>query len=267
VAAHRAIALALAASEHVFVRPSRREPHFARGLAAAAPGLFGVVTAIEAAVGDQLWAYGGDTSLAAIAREIPAGVLLRAQGPGFGVAVVDAEHATAEAAEALARDVAPFEQRGCLSPRAVLVAGSGDDARRFATLVAAALTGLAREVPAGRLDAAEAADARAFRDARAYAGELFPAGPGVVALGGPETLELAPVGRNLMVTPTADPAALLGPAAPQVTAVGYAAGSALSSRLGRALPEARQSRLGGMQRPRFDGPADRRIHPGASRLL
>src|SRR5262249_34881743 len=67
VAAHRAIALALAASARVFVKPSRRDPEMVRLLALAAPGLFQVVDAITPRPGEHVHAYGSDEALGAIA--------------------------------------------------------------------------------------------------------------------------------------------------------------------------------------------------------
>jgi hypothetical protein len=143
VAAHRAIALALSSSETVLVRPSRREPRFVELLARAEPGLFQVVSELVAEPGDALWAYGGDETLSSVRARLPPNVALHAQGPGYGVAVVARQNIDAAAAHSLARDIVPFDQRGCLSPRVALVLGgcpsdrstrrSARTARAFAT--------------------------------------------------------------------------------------------------------------------------------------
>jgi hypothetical protein len=258
IAAHRAIALALASSADVRVRPSRREPRFAALLAEAAPGLFTLTHAVTPEPGDELWAYGGDDALAALRAHAPLGVSFHAQGPGFGVALVAATHVTPETARALAADVVPFEQRGCLSPRAALVLGSTADAERFARLVAAALADAAARVPPGRLEDAERADARAFRDAHAYAGTVISAGPGAVAVLDAERLVLAPPGRNLVVTATHAAFAVLAAREAELTALGVAAPDALADEIARRFSNARCSLLGRMQRPAFDGPVDRR---------
>jgi Acyl-CoA reductase (LuxC) len=263
VAAHRAIALALAASPLVRVRPSRREPHFARLLAEGAPGLFELVDDFAPAGGDHVFAYGSDTTLAAIRARLPPGAALHAHGPGFGIAVVDVRHATAEAAHALAADVAAFDQRGCLSPRAAFVLADRAETERFAELLARALAERARSVPLGRLDDAEQADVARFRDALIYAGSLLAAGPGWVSVTDGAAL-LAPVGRNLCVVPAASITQALSVFdASRLTAVGVAGPSELATELRRALPGARVSELGRMQRPAFDGPADRRAAHGA----
>jgi acyl-CoA reductase-like NAD-dependent aldehyde dehydrogenase len=258
VAAHRALALALASSDTVLVRPSRREPLFVELLAHSAPGLFDVVTELAPEPGDALWAYGGEETLAGVRSRLPEGVELHAQGPGHGVAVVGRESIGEATALSLARDIVPFDQRGCLSPRVLLVTAGPEDARRFAALLAKALAGLELEVPLGTLDAEERADAARFRDTAIYAGSPFPAGAGtVVVLSGAGRL-LAPSGRNLSVLAVDDPLAWLAPVAADITALGLALPEQERQRLAKALPRARTSSLGAMQRPRFDGPADRR---------
>ncbi len=259
VAAHRAIALALAASARVFVRPSRREPVFAALLAEAAPGLFELAHELAPEPGDHVWAYGGDRSLDAVRASLPDGTVLHAQGPGYGLALVDGAAADERAATALARDVAPFDQRGCLSPRVAVVLGSPDDARRFAALAAEALAVREREVPLGRLEAIEAAEIRRFRDAATYAGALLPAGSGGVLMTDGVKLGVAPVGRHLTISAAPNLEVALGEVTVElVTAVGIAGPDALLRDAATALPSARVSKLGRMQCPPFDGAADRR---------
>jgi hypothetical protein len=263
VAAHRAIALALAASAVVRVRSSRREPHFARLLLEGAPGLFELVDELAPERGDHVFAYGSDTTLAAVHSGLPPGTTLHAHGPGFGIAVVDACHADEAAARALALDIAAFDQRGCLSPRVAFVLGERALAARFAALLAEALAAHARRVPLGRLDDAERADNARFRDTAIYAGPLLPAGPGSVCVTEGAAL-IAPAGRNLCVVPAEELAGVLAEVdVSLVTAVGVAGADALAGNIARVLPGARLSELGRMQRPAFDGPADRRGAPAS----
>ncbi len=257
VAAHRAIALGLAASERVFVRSSRREPHMARLLAQGAPQLFEIEDELAPRPGEHLHAYGGDETLATIARTLPQGVVLHGHGAGFGVALV--EHGRAEperAARALALDIALFDQQGCLSPRALLVVSG--PAEPYAQALALALQELEAEVPRGELDANEAAAVSRFRDAVAYAGELLPAGHGFVGYGQARGLVIAPVGRNCHVVSCSDPLPLLAPHAASLTNLGLEVGKELERRLAGALPGCRLAALGRMQMPPFDGPVDRR---------
>jgi hypothetical protein len=256
VAAHRAVALALAGSATVRVRPSRREPLFARLLAEAAPGVFDIVDELVPEPGDALWAYGSDETLAAVRTALPTGVVLHAHGSGFGVAVVAASRASREIAVSLALDMAAFDQRGCLSPRAVVFVGNQRDARAFAELVAVELSALEKRVPLGMLDPDEAADVTRFRDAVTYAGATFSTGPGTVAVGA--RFVVAPIGRNLHVVYSDDPARLLAPNRASIAALGFAAEPELETHVREHLPGARSSDLGWMQRPPFDGPVDRR---------
>lgn len=257
VAAHRAIALALAQSPRVSVRASRREPHFARLLAFAAPGSFRLVDEITPEAGDSVWVYGSGDTLNALWQSLPAGVVLHAGGPGHGAAVLGEEHADLAAARALARDVIAFDQRGCLSPRVAYFVGGLARAHAFAAALAAELADVGQRVPRGTLSQEEAAEATRFRDTLSYAGRLFPAGPGSVAVIDDRTV-LSPAGRHLTLVVTRDPLSRLAPIASNVTALGLATSSALARALRQLLPKARVSALGAMQRPAFDGPADPR---------
>jgi hypothetical protein len=113
-------------------------------------------------------------------------------------------------------------------------------------------------VPLGTLDAEERANAARFRDTATYVGTPFPAGSGTVALLSGSGRLTAPSGRNLSVVAVDDPLAWLAPMAGDVTALGLALPEQERLRLAKAFPRARTSPLGTMQRPRFDGPADRR---------
>lgn len=277
VAAHRALALALAAAPRVYVKPSRREPALIEALAEEAPQLFERVSSLEVEAGDQVWAYGSDVTLEALRRELPPGALLHAHGSGFGVAVVDLGGAgAATSAEALwraalgiAEDTACFDQRGCLSPRIVLALGSEERALELVELLARALVELERRIPRGRLGPLELAEARWYRECSVCSGVLLDTGYGAVSLGldlqalgepGVTPIDIPPVGRHLEVIAVSrlEPA-LLG-LEPWVTAVGCS-DRALEQRLRELLPRARVGPVGSMQRPAFDGPVDRRCDP------
>ncbi len=290
VAAHRALALALAASPVVVVRASRREPVMAELLARAAGALFSTVKDLEPRPGDALWAYGQDETLAALRARLPAGVRLHAQGAGFGVALVteaafelDARgpsRASSDArdfgegslAERLALDVALFDQQGCLSPRVVVFSGGLAAARCFAEALAAALVEFEARVPVGRVAQELAAARRAHLDVAAMLGEVLSAGAGSVALLPSPAWLVPPPGRNVVVVAAESPEsalALFGELRPSVTALGLPepelADAAVGPLVG-ALPEARILRLGAMQSPPFDGPADRRSGAPPRRL-
>jgi hypothetical protein len=266
-AAHRAIAVALASSAAVFVKPSRREPDFARLLATAAPGLFRVVESLAPEPGDQVFAYGADTTLAALRQALPAGTRLHANGSGFGIAAVQENHAssarTAEEwgklAAGLALDVALFDQRGCLSPRLVLFEGSASAAAEFAQTLARALERREAETPPGELSDAERAELARQRQVLTYAGAVEPAGNGFVGLlDGTPGLPLALGGRSLVILVVNDAAARLRDFVPEVTTYAAAGSSAFTAAVARTLPLSRPAAFGALQTPAFDGPVDRR---------
>lgn len=262
VAAHRAVAVALAASEHVFVRPSRREPVMAR-LLQEASSAFQLVPELAPAPGDHLYVYGSAETIAAVRSTLPSGVTLHAHGPGIGIAVIDlGPGSTASAAEQAARDLAPdvivFDQRGCLSPRIALVLGERAAARRFAAALAEELAAWEARVPCGRAPELDA-ERRRFRDAALYAGEVFAAGTAWVSLDVSGAAPLVPpAGRNFHVRHTPDLLAALAPLAPLVTTVGLRGGRALRDAVATTLPSARRAELGSMQKPPLDGVVDRR---------
>jgi len=264
VAAHRAIALGLAAADTVFVKPSRREPAMTRLLDEAAPELFTVVDEIRPADGDVVFAYGADATLAAISGRLSGSVRFEGHGTGFGVGVVDVSSppgsVLASPAVALAHDAVLFDQRGCLSPRLVLVQGPAAAAIDFAEALAQALDDAERRVPRGQLSADETAECVRYRDTMRYAGALYgSARSGWVGLdvSGRAPL-LSPVGRNLHVVPTGDASAVLAGLSRWVTTIGVQGSQSFAERIGAAVPFARRSALGYMQRPPFDGPVDER---------
>jgi len=289
VAAHRALALALAASPRVRVKPSRREPAFCEVVSACAPELFELVTELAVAPGEHVFAYGSDVTLEGLRRTLPVGAVLHAHGSGFGVAVVELAAAAgtggapsrdavsldagslAAAARAIARDTALFDQRGCLSPRFVLALGDPSAAAAFAERLAASMAQLERELPLGRLDASERAEARWWIECAACFGRTWAAGAGWVTLREPglvssrrdETAarEVPPSGRHLEIIPIAQLEPAIDAFAPWLTSIGCSS-VALEQRLASRSSHVRVTSLGYMQRPGFDGPVDRR--PAAS---
>lgn len=257
----RAIALALASSERVFVRPSRREPVMAELLREASRGQFEIVSALDPAPGDHVWAYAADESLAAIAASLPTGVVYHAHGFGYGAALLDsAACQDGEAARRLALDTALFDQRGCLSPRFAVVHAPLDDTLAFARSLAAALDDWQTLLPRGDLEHTELEAMVRFRETMTYASEccLGSDAGNVAVLRDPEQFPLPPVGRNLLLLSTSDWRAPLVANAAQLTQLGIAGSFA-------PLPgHVRTAPLGHMQRPPFDGPVDRRAR---ARLL
>jgi acyl-CoA reductase-like NAD-dependent aldehyde dehydrogenase len=265
VAALRAIAIARAASASVIVRPSRREPHFARALVehARAAGDLGlrVIDELDVAsiFGGEIHVYGRDATIASVRARAGDRVRVRGHGAGMGLAVVTSSASIDDAARALAEDVIAFDQRGCLSPRAALVLGDDARASAFADALHAALAAAALRVPRGALADDEREAAARYAATIAYAGRLLDAPShlvGVAHTGAP--LLVPPSGRHVHVAAVADLAALRALVAPLASVV-IAVGSddpALAAAIAPA--HARVSPLGAMQRPPLDGAVDRR---------
>jgi len=261
VAAHRAIAIGLAASDQVRVRASRREPELAELLLAGAPGSFQLVPELSPRAGDRLWAYGSDATLDEVAVTLPPGVAFHGHGSGFGVGVIDGPLSESERDEllaGLAEDVALFDQRGCLSPRVVLVNTAPEHAAELAQRLAQALEALQARIPRGQLSVQEAAEITAYRDTASFAGTLFTAGLGFVSTSNTGGWLLPPAGRNVHVLATTDPVQCLMPFRPLITSCAFAGTPERREALRRSLPGARACRFGAMQSPPFDGPVDQR---------
>lgn len=280
VAAHRALALALAASPRVFVKPSRRDPALIEALHAQAPGLFELVRELAPEPGDHVFAYGSDVTLEVLRRELPPGTVLHAHGSGFGVALVDLDSPAAselspselsQVARAIACDTACFDQRGCLSPRFVLALGEPSAVQRFAGLLARSLHELEHDIPLGRLDESERADVSWWRQNSACFGSLLQAGSGAVSVRDPAeppllvsegaaALQVPPAGRHLEVIAIRQLEPALAGLRPWLTTVGCSSAH-LEAHVGKLLEPIRVTRVGNMQRPAFDGPVDRRADP------
>ncbi|MCB1054085.1 MAG: hypothetical protein KDD11_01070 [Acidobacteria bacterium] len=131
-------------------------PAFAAALAGHEPRLGEAVAAITWRGGDaeleapllagagKILAYGNETGLADLERRCPGRLV--AYGPRTSLAALGAEVPPRAVAPGLARDVALFDQRGCLSIQAVYTTG---DAHELADALAEELRSLARRWPAG----------------------------------------------------------------------------------------------------------------------
>jgi Acyl-CoA reductase (LuxC) len=279
VAPLRAIAIARAASARVTVRPSSRDPTLAEVLVAAAGD-----PAVSIAKGRDLAAleaeridvYGRDDTIAEVRSLARPGVAVRGHGAGLGVALIaraahdedadaetpaDADYVDALTAQAaaLAADVIPFDQRGCLSPRVAFVEGTPARGEAFAGALHAQLASLGSRVPRGTLTSDERSEGARWRETLAFAGRVWVGPDHVVALAAPGMpLAIPPVGRHVLVVPAPSAAsvrALVAPFARFVVTVGSNNPEALA---GIAPLHARPALLGRMQRPPFDGPVDRR---------
>jgi len=263
VAALRALALALAASSRVVVRPSRREPHFARALVekmrALAPAIeLTLVEDVDVVPGGEIHVYGRDATITAVRARAGDRAQVRGHGAGMGIALVGAGAAIEGAAEALAGDVIAFDQRGCLSPRAVIVEGE-ERAARFAEALHESLGRAEGRVPRGELLPEERAEASRYVATMAFAGRVLDGASHAIGLGPiGSPLAIPPPGRHMHVAPVRsieETRELLAGVAPFVVAFGT---SDIAEGIRLAPMHSRVSALGEMQCPPFDGPVDRR---------
>lgn len=236
---------------------ARREPRLAGAVAAAAwPGGDPALEAAVLAGAGRVLAYGGAESLADLARRAPGKVV--GYGPKLSLAVVGREVAAGEVAPGLARDVALFDQRGCLSVAAVYREGTEGEAAELARAFAAALAARARAWPPGPVEPAVLAAARQERLAAEMRGAAFydpglPLAAGTVVLAAAPDL-LPPAGpRTVAVHALPDLARLPEILAPwagrlQGAALAGAAAWALAPRLA-ALGVSRTAAPGDLQSP------------------
>lgn len=263
VGALRALACAVAASPRVTVKPSRRDPRFARALVGALDD--SAVALVEDIDFSRLppcalHVYGADGTIASLGARVPPHVQLWGHGAGMGVVVFDARAGEGGAAHAVdvARDIVPFDQRGCLSPRLTVIVGSWADGERFAASLAAELARWAADVPVGELSLDERVAHRELRELGAMTGAAFGAEAACVVLVPPSALIApSPVGRAMVVTVVADDAerdSVVSRWAAHVTTVAVARGERADW-----MPRgARVALPGAMQRPPLDGPVDLR---------
>ncbi len=179
------MALGLALKSAVLARPAAAEPHFAELWARSVAEVderLGRCLAVQRWGYEESWAYqragavlayGSDESLAAIRAQVPAGLRFVGHGHKIGFAVVAREAAMPETARRLARDVAMYDQQGCVSPHMAFVERGGELAPgEFARACGEALEALEREMPRGRLSAAEAMALRSARDEAEFTADV-----------------------------------------------------------------------------------------------
>lgn len=264
VGAFRAILVGLFQSPRTLVRPSRRARTFPTMLSELSHEAFSLVDELSPSVGDPVWAYASDDTIETLRHTLKPGVELHAHGSGMGVAVFR-ERGSAHgpdllnAVKGLVADTIVFDQRGCLSPRVVLVEGTRPFAENISSLLVQELAQAERLVPRGRLSAQEQADALRHEATMMYMGSAVVAGMGMVVLDPLEERVLVPpVGRYLHVTVCRDALELLRGFEQQVTTIGIYNPEHLPGRLRAAFGERRYVDMGKMQTPPFDGPVDSR---------
>jgi len=275
-----ALAAPLVLGSAVLTRPSSHDPVtaavFARALAAE-DALIGAALEVTSFPHDDapamgallsaecVVAFGSDETMRSVAGRISPAQRLVLHGHRLSVAVLgEGAHSGAAldaAADALALDVALWDQQGCLSPVALFVLGVESVPVALLDRLAAAFERAAARLPRGRtqLDAAAAvAHERDTAELRAAAGESVRvrSGPAFTLVAEPDArFRGSPLERFLRIHPARDAAALraaLAPLGPHLAAVGVAGLRAPAGGLEAELAGLGVSRicpLGAMQAP------------------
>jgi hypothetical protein len=239
----QALVAPLALGSPVLAKPASRDPVsaelVARSLAEADPDLGACVALAPLSRSDRgaidallevecVVAFGDDATVASLAARTPASSRFVAHGHRASVAVLGREATFGpelrETSDALALDVALWDQQGCLSPIAVYCVedDAASAAGRVAEALAQALAAAAQRWPRGRVDAAAAAHfsaERAEAELRAAAGKgvalhADPGGGFCVVREADARLRPAPLSRFVRVHPARDAAALRAALAP-----------------------------------------------------
>ncbi len=212
--------------------------------------------------------FGDDTTIDDVKRRAPEGTIVQGYGSAYSLGFVPSGCDMAAAADGAARDVALFDQRGCLSPQTIYVEGDESRAILFAHALSGSLETIGRILPRAQAGQAERQALAEFIRRlmiRALAPKTHALGTVLV---GPDTGGFpdfvvgaepfsSPVcagfGRIVIVKPCADPAAAAGAAKTlghKLDTIGVAggAGPALYAELARSRA-LRVCTLGEMQRP------------------
>lgn len=202
--------------------------------------------------------FGSDETIRHFRSLLPAGVVLDAHGHRFSVGLVFNDPRYESALHA-ARDVAAFNQQGCLSPHDIYVAG---DARRYAEALAVQLAEIEKLDPRGPLSVQESAEIagmranyrfRAVSDQRVGLWESPGSTAWTVIYEEDPWFAASCLNRTVFVKPLpASPQAMveaMGPSLPWVAAVGVWPATPESAEFAAALSPSRICPLGHMQRP------------------
>ncbi|MCA9580830.1 MAG: hypothetical protein KC416_03490 [Myxococcales bacterium] len=259
---------------HAFVASIRRHgPHIARALQVATfPGGQGALEDILLSQAEAVSIYGHDHTLRTLSARVPPTATVIAHGQGLGVGLIPAGtlRGPAEAprlADQIALDVAAYDQRGCLSPHAILVQrGNGLDAEQLAPFVFDALARCAIKLPRGGLPREVAAAQLQWRGVAQARGTLLEGDGFAVSVEAGIPLRLSPGYRNIglyNLAPGGDELrAHLTPFGTHLKALGVAGDDAVGQSIGDSLPPGlvpRISSLGSMQTPPVHGLVEGRM--------
>lgn len=188
-------------------------------------------------------AYGSDETLDALAALAP--TMIR-RGHGLGVVFLGAS-VDSLAYDALAEDVAAYDQRGCLSPRLVFAEGNLEE---HATRLDDSLTRIEGRLPRGEVPADVQAASSQWRGTAAALHPLRESASHAIVVDESGTFPLGPTHRHLVVRPMSKAQEALARLGSHTKVIGYAGL--------RSSPNAtcRVCKTGQMQRPRLSAGAD-----------
>ncbi len=198
---------------------------------------------------DVVSVHGSDATIDTLRARTPSTTAFVAHGHGLGLAVIARDALVSDAAlDALALDVAAYDQHGCLSPAAVLVEeGGAVSPRDVAAGLSRALDRLEPRMPRSPMPADVAAAQMQWRGVAAALHELHDRGAHAVAFEGHGPIRETPGHRNVAVHALAQAhqlAARVAPYGEQLKALGT-----LGSVVVPATVAPIVSPLGRMQRP------------------
>jgi len=287
VAALRALCLPLLAGACVIAKAASREDAFARAIAQALCDQDAEIGARLSVLQfpreaqhatralcqgvDALSVYGDDASVSGLAALTRPGCRIIAHGHGISAAYVRRSQLMAaddarRAADALALDVAAYDQHGCLSPQFACVETGGKfTPRAFAELLAReALPALALQLPAAEPNLTERGARLQWQAAAAVRGEVYAAAEHVVSFEHALPPRPSPGGRLIAIHSCSDPADLqrmLAPVRDHLKLLGIAATPEERAQLHELMRRETPTDvcpLGEMQTPSFDALADGR---------
>ena len=163
--------------------------------------------------GDCVQVLGSDEAVAAVREQLRADQTLIGRGHGLGLGLV-ARGALELSADAFALDIAAYDQRGCLSPHAILVEGSDAQAEQLADALYEALARRERDMPRGALPVEAAAEQLQWRGVAAARGSLRASEAFAVSCEHGAGLRPSPGYRNVSVYSLASVASLAERVAP-----------------------------------------------------
>lgn len=254
IAPLRAIVLPLLrGAERLEVRPSSKQQSFARLIADCVSSVY--IVDWPASECQHVIAYGSDSTVASIERNLPAETDFEGYSHGFGIALC-LDEPTGEIGRRIAVDVAAFDQCGCLSPQCVVTVHNG---AKLAEYIWDALESLGQRYPRSQASVAACQDVQWRGRIASLGGRIMRGSHCSVAYLRASRLVDSPGARRIAVVQVdsvAEATRLLDKVGKHLTCLGTTDPSDKSVVPTEGKP--RIAPLGEMQDPPLDGPEDLR---------